>query len=119
MPVRSVGPLVAAATILAALFAHAQAPRRASFDERFERIEERLAALEEEVVQRPDPGAQDPGPGRLALESEAKLDRLEVRVIQLETQPPECDCATAQLGLASRVRSLERQLARLRAGLNR
>lgn len=118
MPVRSVGSLVAAATILVALFAHAQAPRRVSFDERFEQFEERLAALEE-AVHRPDPVAQDPGSGRLALESEAKLDRLEVRVIQLETQPPECDCATAQLGLASRVRSLERQLARLRAGLNR
>ena len=52
---------------------------------------------------------------RLTLESEAKLDRLEVRVIQLENAPRNCDCNTAgQRDLLARLRSLERQVARLR-----
>lgn len=85
-------------------------------DDRLAAIEDRLTALEDRVA-RVEEDRQDPrAPDRLTLESEAKLDRLEVRVIQLENAPRNCDCNTAgQRDMLARLRSVERQVARLRS----
>lgn len=111
--------LVAGLAWLGVALAPGQVPGDASVERRLERIEERLDALERNAETQHAAGDTVSVSQGLLPESEAKLDRLEVRLIQLETQSPECDCATAQQGLFNRVRSLERQLARLRTVLNR
>ncbi len=93
-------------------------PVRFSLDDRLAAIEDRLAALEERVAAPPLQRAQPPQTDRLTLESQARLDRLEVRVIQLETASGDCGCnGVGERALLDRLRSLERQVARLRASI--
>ena len=92
-------------------------PLRGTFDERLSAFEERLAAIEDRLAREDEERQRElavPAEG-LYMESEAKLDRLEVRVIQLETSPRNCDCdSIGQRSLVERIRSLERQVSRLR-----
>ena len=83
--------------------------RLATIEDRIDAIEDRLATFEEESQQASQPD-------RLSMESEAKLDRLEVRVVRLENAPTNPNYqGTAQRDMVARVRSLERQVARLRS----
>lgn len=94
-------------------------PLRGTFDERLEALEERLTLVEDRMARAEEERARKPAaaPGGLSSRSEAKLDRLEVRVIQLEGGTSNCDCNQAgQRSLLERIRSLERQVARLRSG---
>ena len=85
-------------------------------DDRLAAIEDRLTALEDRLARVEEDRQDTPAPDRLTLESEAKLDRLEVRVIQLENAPRNCDCnAAGQHDMLARLRSIERQVARLRS----
>ncbi len=90
---------------------------RMTLDDRLAAIENRLAELEDRIA-RVEERREGTGPeDRLTLESEAKLDRLEVRLIQLETAPGNCDCdGSSQQAVIARIRSLERQVGRLRSG---
>ena len=92
-------------------------PLRGTFDDRLSALEERLAAIEDRLAREDEERENQVAtqPDRLTLESEAKLDRLEVRVIQLETNPRNCDCdSIGQRSLVDRIRSLERQVSRIR-----
>lgn len=94
-------------------------PVRSTFDERLKSLEERLAAVEDRLAKAEENQARetDSTPAGLTSRSEAKLDRLEVRVIQLESNAPNCDCNEAgQRFILDRIRSLERQVSRLRSG---
>ena len=93
-------------------------PLRGTFDERLKVLEDRLAGIEDRLARADEERDRQTGTqaDRLSLESEAKLDRLEVRVIQLETDPQNCDCdGVGQRSLMERIRSLERQVSRIRA----
>ena len=111
-------PLWAIVTVLCSGIASGQVITKPPIplDDRLASIEDRLTALEDRL-ERVEEDRQDPrDPDRLTLESEAKLDRLEVRVIQLENAPRNCDCNTAgQRDMLARLRSIERQVARLRS----
>lgn len=100
------------------LLAQGRIPLRGTFDERLRSIEERMDAVEDRLARAEEATARQdrPGQDRLSLGSEAKLDRLEVRLIRLETNPPECNCGSASTqALLDRIRSIERQVARLRS----
>ena len=120
---RSRKPLMLTLTMLVAtilLPAQGRPPLRGTLDDRLAAIEDRIAALETRLDSLDEKGDRQKQADRLTLASEAKLDRLEVRVIQLEnrTVAP----ATGGIGqrdILSRLRSLERQVARLRAMMNR
>lgn len=104
-------------TVLCSGIASSQVRTKAPIplDDRLAAIEDRLTALEDRLARVEEDRQDPPSADRLTLESEAKLDRLEVRVIQLENAPRNCDCNTAgQRDLLARLRSLERQVARLR-----
>lgn len=93
-----------------------RAPASVGLDERLAAIEDRLDALEGESPSREEADPRSLPADSRTLESEAKLDRLEVRVIQLETGSANCSCAdSGDPEIAARLRSLERQVARLRA----
>ena len=100
-----------AALLLLPLF-HAlwaqQAPRpRMTLDRRLAAIEARLAAIEERVA--------EPPPAAAVSLDQAKLDRLEARVIRLEESPGrQIGAVVSVRDLEARIRSLERQVARLR-----
>lgn len=84
----------------------------ATTEERLEQAEERLAVLEKAVAESPELAARLPQP---ALES--RLARLEARVEKLEAQSLREPVAAPSSGydrmLESRVRALERQVARI------
>ena len=104
----------------AVLHTQGRIPLRGTFDDRLAKVEERLAAVEDRQATDEEDRARKERPTRLTLESEAKLDRLEVRVIQLETRPSDCECdSIGQRALLERIQSLERQLARVRSTINR
>ena len=112
MMTRKTAWLPAAAVLLLPLF-HAlwaqQAGRpRMTLDRRLAAIEARLAAMEEHVAESPPPA------GSVSLD-QAKLDRLEARVIRLEESPGrQIGAVVSVRDLEARIRSLERQVARLR-----
>ncbi len=119
MHLRHALALLALSGLVAVQLTLGQAPRRSSLEERLAEVEQRLAALEASGAARDGSETQSEPPGEFSAGAEAKLDRLEVRLIQLENQGADCECAEAQRGLQTRVRSLERQVARLRASVNR
>ena len=96
--------------------AQGRVPLRGTLDDRLAAIEDRLAAIEDRLASEDDKRTRKEETDRLSLESEAKLDRLEVRVIQLESRTSGATSqAVGQQGLLERIRSLERQVARLRS----
>lgn len=110
--------ILAILAVSAPLVPQGRLPLRGTFDDRLSALEERLAAVEDRLAREDEERLNALGTrsDRLSLESEAKLDRLEVRVIQLETTPPNCDCdSIGQRSLVERIRSLERQVSRIRA----
>lgn len=113
------GPLTLVLTTLAVpslLAAQGRLPQRATLDDRLAAIEERLEALENRLEAMDEETDREERVDRLTLESEAKLDRLEVRVIQLESRSARhAGESVGQRALIERLRSLERQVARLRA----
>ena len=112
--------LLAALTLPSALYAQGRIPVRETLDDRLAKLEDRLAAVEDRLAKHEEGHTREEQKDRLTLESEAKLDRLEVRVIQLETRPADCDCAgIGTRALLERIVSLERQVARLRSTRNR
>ncbi len=109
--------LLAVSASSAVVLAQGRLPLRGSFDERLRAIEERMDAVEDRLARAEEEMSRhgQPVPDRLSLASEAKLDRLEVRMIRLETNPPDCDCGgESARALMDRVRAVERQVARLR-----
>lgn len=110
--------LAALAVLVAAgyLGGQSQRPQRETLDDRLAAMEDRLAELEDNLARLKEECEQTMRVDRLVPESEAKLDRLEVRLIQLEAGRSDCDCGGSGPGsLLERMRSLERQVARLRA----
>lgn len=100
----------------AALLSQEGAPFRRTLDDRLAEIEDRIASVEAELAAQREMRDREEAADRLTLESEAKLDRLEVRVIQLESRPVgAAGAGRANQQLTERVRSLERQVARLRS----
>ena len=90
--------------------------RPMTLDDRLATIENRIDAIEDRLATFEEQSQQASQPDRLSMESEAKLDRLEVRVVRLENSPTNHDYeGMAQRDLVARVRSLERQVARLRS----
>ena len=86
--------------------------RPVTLDDRLAAIEARITALEKQNVLNLQIDQPDP----MDLDTRSKLDRMEVRIIQLETSPPDCSCGGGQnSALLERMRSLERQVARLRS----
>ena len=105
--------MLASSTLLAA---QGQLPRGMTLDDRLASIEDRLDSIENRLAAMDEETKRDQQTDRLTLESEAKLDRLEVRVIQLETRSQDQEGESlGQRALLERLRSLERQVARLRA----
>ena len=121
MPIKILTLTVLASLALpGALIAQGRTPVRATLDDRLAKIEDRLSAIEDRFATHEEGHTRKEQKDRLELESEAKLDRLEVRVIQLETQPADCDCGgIGGRTLLERIISLERQVSRLRAARNR
>lgn len=112
--------LLAALAIPGALNAQGRTPVRTTLDDRLAELEDRLSAIEDRFATHEEGHTREEQKDRLALESEAKLDRLEVRVIQLETRPADCDCGgIGARTLLERIISLERQVSRLRSARNR
>lgn len=112
-------PLILMLTMLAAptlLLAQGRLPVRGTLDDRLAMIEDRLSAIENRIAALDEASSREKQVDRLTLESEAKLDRLEVRVIKLENRSVDSASEiTGQRELVVRLRSLERQVARLRA----
>ena len=109
---------VAVVTFSLAPVAHGQVAPRGTIDERLQAIEDRIAAIEDHLARAEEERLRTrrPRTDRLSAESLARVDRLEVRVIQLENNPGGCDCGDGTpSSLAERVRSLERQVSRIRA----
>ena len=110
--------VLAALCSLALLAAQGRLPVRGTFDDRLRAIEERIEAVEDRLARADEEQAAPPAPrtDRLSLESDLKLDRMEVRLIQLEKRSADCDCeSVGQRSVLDRLRSVERQVARLRA----
>ena len=106
-------PTVAMAALLQA---QGRLPQRVTLDDRLAAIEDRLDSVENRISALEEKGQVEKRAERLIPESEAKLDRLEVRVIQLENQSRDTASAGVQERvLVNRIRALERQVARLRA----
>ena len=102
------------------LAAQARPAVRGTLDDRLASIEDRLAAIEHQLAATEDRNERREETDRLSLESQAKLDRLEVRVIQLESRSSDsAPAAGGDRALLERMRSLERQVARLRSALIR
>ncbi len=98
------------------LTSQGRAPVRFNLEDRLAAIEKRLDGIEDWLAEAEASSGQEQRADTLTSESEAKLDRLEVRVIQLENSPQ--DCGFGEVGdrsILERLRSLERQIARLRA----
>ncbi len=94
--------------LLHTLAAQQSTAPRMTLDQRLEQIEARLGSIEEQLAELSPPQA-------LGNSAEAKLDRLEARLIRLEETPVRRAGGTSPGGLMeSRLRSLERQVARLR-----
>ncbi len=109
--------LFAVAASSALVLAQGRLPLRGTFDERLKAIEDRMDAVEDRLARTEEQVSRQAGlePDRLSLASEAKLDRMEVRLIRLETNPPDCECGGEHTrAVLERLRSVERQLARLR-----
>ena len=113
--IRSLLLAVLASSVL--VLGQGRLPVRGTFDDRLEAIEGRLDALEDRmaIAEERISSQPRPDPDRLSLESEAKLDRLEVRLIHLESNPTDCDCGgESARALLGRIRAVERQVSRLR-----
>lgn len=112
--------LLASLSLPSALAAQGQTTAPVSLDDRLAELEDRLDAIEDRFATHQEAHTREEQKDRSTLESEAKLDRLEVRVIQLETRPADCDCGgIGSRALLERIVSLERQVARLRSVRNR
>ncbi len=115
---KTLGLLAFAVSASSALvLAQGRFPLRGTFDERLQALEERMDAIEDRLARAEETisGYLQPAPDRLSAASEARLDRLEVRLIRLETNPTTCDCTSQNARtLLDRIRSVERQMARLR-----
>ncbi len=112
--------LLASLALPCALDAQGRTPARMTLDDRLAKLEDRLSAIEDRFATHEEGHTREEQKDRLTLESEAKLDRLEVRVIQLETRPADCDCGgIGSRALLERINSLERQVSRLRSARNR
>ena len=93
-----------------------RAPVRFNLEARLATIEERLDGIEDWLAEAETSNRQEHHADTLTSASEAKLDRLEVRVIQLENGPQDCGCSeVGDRSILDRLRSLERQIARLRS----
>lgn len=104
--------MLAVPTLLAA---QGRPTGRVTLDDRLAIIEDRLASIENRLATLDEESRRVDTPDRLTLESEAKLDRLEVRVIQLEQESDgRTDGSIPERWIIDRIRSLERQVARLR-----
>ena len=104
--------MLALPTLLAA---QGQPSGRVTLDDRLAIIEDRLASIENRLAALDEKSRHVDTADRLTLESEAKLDRLEVRVIQLEQKSVgRTGESIPERWLMDRIRSLERQVARLR-----
>ena len=107
-------------TLPSMLAAQGRPPIRETLDDRLASIEDRLSAIEHQLVATEDRNERREQTDRLSLESQAKLDRLEVRVIQLEGRSSDSAPGTGgDRALLARIRSLERQVARLRSAMIR
>lgn len=94
--------------VLHSLAAQQSTAPRITLDQRLEEIEARLQSIKERLVELSPPAG-------LGNSAEAKLDRLEARVIRLEESPVRrVGSSSPNQLLESRLRSLERQIARLR-----
>ena len=101
---------------LTPLSGQGRVPWRGTLDDRLASIEDRLSALESRLESLEEKASRQEPADRLTLESELKLDRLEVRVIQLENRSDDIETDRAgQRAVMDRIRSLERQVMRLRA----
>ena len=112
--------LLASLALPGILHAQGRIVDRTTLDDRLAELEDRLDAIEDRFATHEEAHTREDQKDRPTLESEAKLDRLEVRVIQLETRPADCDCGgIGSRALLERIVSLERQVARLRSARNR
>ena len=94
--------------LLHSLLAQQTGRSRVTLDQRLEEIEARLEGIEDRLTKLSP--AQP-----MANSAEAKLDRLEARLIRLEETPLRGrGSVSPDSRLDSRIRSLERQVARLR-----
>lgn len=108
--------LLGCGALSALLLAQGQQAPRVTLEDRLAAIEDRLDALEHGRSEASAARDREPPPDRLTMEAVAKLDRLEVRVIQLEGRTGGPGGQVAVSGeLLARLRALERQVARLRS----
>ena len=113
---KSLSLTLALVTASALLFSPVRPAPRMTLEDRLAEIEDRLDTIEDRLDRQDEARGREVQTDRLTLESEAKLDRLEVRVIQLEGRSSEGSVdGPTQRQVLERLRSLERQVARLRA----
>ena len=109
-------PILAALVVVILASGQERPAPRMTLDDRFAAIEDRIEAIEERLTRAEEQSQRARQPDRLSAQSEAKLDRLEVRVIRLEdSSSNRTNEGMAQRAVIERVRSLERQVARLRS----
>lgn len=109
-------PIVSALFLVIAAGGQERTAPRMTLDDRLAAIEDRIDAIEDRLASAEGQSQQASQPDRLSIQSEAKLDRLEVRMIRLENSSSNGnDHGMVQRALVERVRSLERQVARLRS----
>lgn len=100
----------------ALLFSQARLSPQRTLDDRLAEIEDRLDAIEDRLDRQDEVRERESQTDRVTLQSESKLDRLEVRVIQLESRSADPSAGgVRQRQVLERLRSLERQVGRLRA----
>lgn len=109
-------PILSALVLVIVASGQERPVQRMTLDDRLAAIEDRIDAIEDRLATVEGQSQQASEPDRLSIESEAKLDRLEVRVIRLENSASNRNYeGMAQREMVERVRSLERQVARLRS----
>ena len=109
-------PILSALVLVIVASGQERPARPMILDDRLATIEDRIDAIEDRLATVEGQSQQASPPDRLSIESEAKLDRLEVRVIRLENSSTRGNNdGMAHGALVERVRSLERQVARLRS----
>ena len=109
-------PILAALVLAILATAQQRPPPRMTLDDRLAAIEDRIEMIEDRLAKSEgqSQGARQADP--LSSQSEARLDRLEVRVIRIEDSSGDGNHnGMAQRAMLERVRSLERQVARLRS----
>ena len=113
---KAVLPMLSALVVVIVASGQERPAQRMTLDDRLATIEDRIDAIEDRLATVEGQSQRASEPDRLSMESEAKLDRLEVRVIRLENSAGNRNYeGMAQREMVERVRSLERQVARLRS----